>query len=56
MARQSLPYPYQYAGMELDQTGLYFNGRGYYSPALGRPLEGYGVPNAPGGGLRKATE
>jgi hypothetical protein len=42
--------------MELDQTGLYFNGRGYYSPALGRPLEGYGVPNAPGGGLRKATE
>ncbi len=47
---QSLPYPYQYAGMELDQTGLYFNGRGYYSPALGRPLEGYGAPNAPGGG------
>jgi hypothetical protein len=47
---QSIAYPYQYAGMALDQTGLYFNGRGYYNPALGRPLEGYGAPNAPGGG------
>ncbi len=47
---QSLAYPYQYAGMALDPSGLYFNGRGYYSPALGRALEGYGAPHAPGAG------
>jgi hypothetical protein len=47
---QNIPYPYQYAGMALDQTGLYFDGRSYYSPALGRMLEGYGAPHAPGGG------
>jgi hypothetical protein len=47
---QNIPYPYQYAGMALDQTGLYFNGSSYYDPALGRLLEGYGAPHAPGGG------
>jgi len=46
---QNIPYPYQYAGMALDQTGLYFDGRSSYSPALGRMLEGYGAPHAPGG-------
>jgi hypothetical protein len=33
---QNIPYPYQYAGMALDQTGLYFDGSSYYDPALGR--------------------
>src|SRR5579872_1840632 len=45
---QNIPYPYQYAGMALDQTGLYFDGSGYYDPGLGRMLEGYGAPHAPG--------
>ena len=40
MSGQNIAYPYQFAGMELDATGLYFNGRGYYDPAFGRSLDG----------------
>ncbi len=47
---QNIAYPYQFAGMELDATGLYFNGRGYYDPAFGRALDGAGAPAAPGSG------